>query len=139
MGRVHVGSFIFGSNENGLVIDIVATTRRHTPLPPYLFIVVMTVKFNDAHKNGSTRIEGQRVSGTETDEAVYADDTICIAQTTAAMNRLLNSIREKAGIIQQSTVKFASCEHAPNTNEVKYLGCLLNNREKYKHENTNVR
>ena len=34
----------------------------------------------------------QRVTGTEHDEVVYADDTICIAQTAAAMNRMLRAI-----------------------------------------------
>ena len=61
--------------------------------PLYLFTILMTALFRDIHDTDRAKTKQQRVTGTDHDQVVYADDTICIAQTTAAMNRLLDLIK----------------------------------------------
>ena len=64
--------------------------RRGCPLSPYLLLILITVLFHDIQANDAVRTENQRVVGMHADEVLYVDDTICVAQTTFAMNRLLN-------------------------------------------------
>lgn len=63
--------------------------RQSCPLSPYPFIILMSVIFHDIHQADTQAFQQQRVTGTEFDEVLYADDTVCIAQTERAMNRLL--------------------------------------------------
>jgi hypothetical protein len=114
--------------------------RQGCPLSPYLFIIVMSVMYHDVHANHRLLTERQRIIGTHTDEVLYADDTICFAQTTAAINRMLTAIEQegsKYGMrlnkgeyisIGQpgGTVRFADGSKVPVKEEVKYLGCLIN-------------
>ena len=72
----------------------------------------MTVMFHDIHENDTLKTKKQRVVGTDADEVLYADDTICIAQTMAAMNRLLSAIEtegEKYGL----KLNRDKCEYLP--------------------------
>ena len=80
------------------------------PISSYLFIILMTVMFHDIHKGDAVDTVKQRITGTETDEVLYADDTICIAQTTAAMNRMLNAI-EIQGKSYGLNLNKAKCEY----------------------------
>ena len=90
-----------------------------------------------------THTESQRIKGTYFDEVVYADDPICIAQTAAAMNRLLAAIesegrkygmrinKSRCGYLafgQPSRIRFQDGTKVPVKDEVKYIGCNLNNR-----------
>ena len=117
--------------------------RQGCPLSPYLFIIVMTVLFHDVHDQDKIRTGRQRVTGTIGDEVLYADDTICITQTVAAMNRLLAAIEaegkyyglnlnkkkcEYLGFGNPGPVKFANGTRMSTIHEVKYLGCLLNDK-----------
>ena len=103
----------------------------------------MTVMFHDIHHEDKTATEKQRLAGTTSDEVLYADDTICVAQTNAAMNRMLRAIEEegrryglrlnkkKCEYLKFGTagpVKFADGAKLYPVGEVKYLGCLLNER-----------
>ena len=103
----------------------------------------MTVIFRDIHDTDTTKTEKQRIAGTDADEVVYADDTICIAQTVPAMNRQLEAI-EKEGAKYgfrlnkgkceylafggAGPVRFANGQKVERKHEVKYLGCILNSR-----------
>jgi hypothetical protein len=116
--------------------------RQGCPLSPYLFIIVMSVMYHDVHANHRLLTERQRIVGTHTDEVLYADDTICFAQTTTAINKMLSAIEQegsKYGMrlnkdkceyisIGQpgGTVRFADGSKVPVREEVKYLGCLIN-------------
>ena len=70
--------------------------REGHPLSPSLFIIGMTVLFNDIHHDSRFSMEGQRIAGSIFDEVRYADDTICIPQKTAEMNSL-HAAFENAG------------------------------------------
>eukprot|EP00975_Prorocentrum_lima_P061546 12880533-Prorocentrum_lima.AAC.1 len=117
--------------------------RQGCPLSPYLFIIVMTVMYYDIHHDDQVRTTRQRVRGTEADEVLYADDTVCIGQTVAAMTRLLHAIEAKGleyglrlnktkceylGIGGPGPVRFSDGTKLKSTDEVKYLGCRLNAR-----------
>lgn len=69
--------------------------RQGCPRSPYLFIAVMTVLFHDIHKDAQIKTISQIAVGTDFDEVVYANDTICIAQIAAAMCRQLEEYKQK--------------------------------------------
>jgi hypothetical protein len=52
--------------------------RQGCPLPPYLFLIIMTVMFDDIHSTVEfeNNLEKNRILGTLFDEILYADDTI---------------------------------------------------------------
>ena len=117
--------------------------RQGCPLSPYLFIVLMSVLFADIHKNDTLQLAPHRVQGMETDEMLYADDTVCISEDEAALTRLLAAI-EKEGLKYGLRLNKRKCEYlhfgpagqvtfadgtpVPKKEEVKYLGCNMNNR-----------
>lgn len=70
--------------------------RQGCPLSPYMFLFIMTTLFHDTHRTLGNSLERQRVPGAEFDEVTYADDKICIATETKAMNELIKEI-EKQG------------------------------------------
>ena len=86
--------------------------RQGCPLSPYLFIIPMTVMFDDIHHGDKLNLKKQRVIGTEHDEVLYADDTICIAQNEQAMNRLLAAI-ETEGKKYGMRLNKNKCEYLP--------------------------
>ena len=117
--------------------------RQGCPLSPYLFVIFMTVLFHDIHQGDQLKMKQQRVVGTQADEVLYADDAICIAQNERAMNRLLAAIEtegakygmklnrskcEVLGFGEFSAIKFQDGTLVKRKEEVKYLGCLLNDR-----------
>ena len=65
--------------------------RQECPLSPYLFLIIMTTLFNDIHSR-DTQLLPHRFFGTNYDEIVYADDTICASEDTRAMNKFLKHI-----------------------------------------------
>ena len=60
--------------------------RQGCPLSPYLLIIFMSVLFRHIHQNDRLKLVRQRIRGTQADQVLYADDTICIAQSERAMN-----------------------------------------------------
>ena len=117
--------------------------RQGCPLSPYLFVILMSVLFADIHKNDSLDLGPHRVQGMDTDEVLYADDTICISEDEAALTRLLAAIESegnKYGLKlnkkkceylhfgRAGQVTFADGTPVPSKDEVKYLGCNMNNR-----------
>ena len=117
--------------------------RQGCPLSPYLFITLMTVMFHDIHEGDRLSMTEHRVTGTRADEVVYADDTICISEDEAAMNRLLVAMEKegnrygmelnkgKCELVRFGNtcqIKFADGTEIQPKEEVKYLGCKLNER-----------
>ena len=77
----------------------VAGNRNQTRMQsPYLFIIVMTVMFNEIHKELGTTLIEKRVDGITVGEILYADDTICIGTDTKTLNRFLKAIEGKGTI-----------------------------------------
>ena len=117
--------------------------RQGCPLSPYLFIIVMTVMFEDIKEdhNLATNLIKNRVPGADFDEVMYADDTICISQDTKTMNKFIKSI-ETIGKEYGLSLNKTKCELITTANkpdihfsdkttilekdEVEYLGCQLN-------------
>ena len=84
--------------------------RQGCPLSPYLFITLMTCLMHDVHQGDHLNLEAQRVLGTQADEVLYADDTICITQDENAMNRLVNEI-EVEGAYYGLKLNRGKCEY----------------------------
>ena len=100
----------------------------------------MTVMFHDIHKDDQLSMKRHRVKGTEFDEVLYADVTICISQHEDAINRLLAKI-ETEGARDCLKLNRTNCEYLkfgdagaigfsdgtliPPSADVKYLGCNL--------------
>ena len=103
----------------------------------------MTVMFHDIHKNDNPKTEKQRLEGLMSDEVLYADDTICISKTVAAMNRLVK-MKEEQGAKYGLKLNHKKCEYLsfgkqarityqdgtriPFKKEVKYLGVVINDK-----------
>ena len=84
--------------------------RQGCPLSPYLFLIVMSCLFHDIHKNDATKTTEHRVDGMDTDEVLYADDTICVSENEETMNRLLAAI-EKEGTNYCLKLNKTKCEY----------------------------
>jgi len=56
--------------------------RQGCPLSPYLFLIVMTVMFEDIHHDDQHGLAKHRLAGMAFDEVLYADDTICVSADT---------------------------------------------------------
>ena len=106
----------------------------------------MTCFFEDVHVAENGRLDRSsiwkhRVRGASFDEVLYADDTVCISESVAAMTRLLKLIEaesEKSGL-KLHNKKYTSLGYGKKGNlhltglkevisqeeEVKYLGCQL--------------
>ena len=117
--------------------------RQGCPASPYLFIISMSVLFRDMHEDDCLKLTRQGVRGTQADQVLYADDTICIAQNERAMNRLLGAIEEEGskygmrlnrdkcevlGFGKINAIKFRDGTKVSQKKQVKYLGCLLNEK-----------
>ena len=115
--------------------------RQGCPLSPYLFLVVMTVIFDDIKHKMETNLAQHRIPGAFFDEVVYADDTICLSTDTKTMNQFLKEIEiegKKYGMTlnkgkceticsnQNMNVHFQDKTQVEKKEEVKYLGCMLN-------------
>lgn len=124
--------------------------RQTCPLSPYLFLVVMTVMFEDIHYQIHSYMAIQRVPGTNFDEVVYADQTICIGTDTRKINILLKAIEEEGkqyGLKvnknkceavtnkSRSNIHFADGTPLTKQAEVKYLACMLNEKKATREQN----
>ena len=123
--------------------------RQGCPLSPYLFLIVMTAIFHDVHDDLRCGMVSGRVPGTEFDEVMYADDTICISTDTREMNKMLAEIKTIGGIYglklnktkcevmkknHNANVHFKDGTAVPNKDEVEYLGCTMNQHTNYNRE-----
>ena len=79
----------------------------------------------------------------ETDDILYADDTICISEDEEALSRLLQAIEVEGGKyrlrLNKKKCEYLHCGTAgkiyftdgtqvPKQHEVKYLGCNMNDK-----------
>ena len=115
--------------------------RQGCPLSPYLFLVVMTVLFNDIHEQIGLELIQNRIPGATFDEVLYADDTICISTCTKTINKLIERIEtlgEKYGLILNHNkcevlttevnpdIHFKNRTRIEKKDQVTYLGCEIN-------------
>ena len=103
----------------------------------------MSVLFQDIHQGDKLKLHEHRVLGMETDEIIYADDTICISEDEEAFSRLLQAIEVEGGkyglrfnnnkcqylhFCTAGKIHFTDWTQVPKQHEVKYLGCNMNDK-----------
>ena len=69
--------------------------RQGCQLSPCLFLIVMTVMFEDVNYRIEEELKKHRVPGTIFDEFTYADDTICFSTDTKTINTFIQEIEEE--------------------------------------------
>ena len=84
--------------------------RQGCPLSPYLFTVIMTCLFHDIHYRDGLRTREHRIEGTTHDQVLYADDTICMSEDEAALQRLIQAI-EVEGATYGLRLNNQNCEY----------------------------
>lgn len=80
------------------------------PLSPYLFILVMTVLFQDVKSSTplKRKLDANRVLGAKFDETLYADDAILASKHQRALDIFLHAIeREGKKIVMRLNQKHA--------------------------------
>ena len=131
----------FGDRAKG---GVGSGIRQGCPLSPYLFIMLLTVIFEDVDwallSDGiatNTWSVGKPVYDLE-----YADDTLLLALTTTQLQAMLQALEEQAYLYGMSLnqtkteiladprksppkVKFRSGEAVPTTTLIKYLGSMI--------------
>jgi len=100
-----------------------------------------TTLFYDIHEGDTQKLGKHGVFGTNFDEIVYADDTICISTDTKAINHFLKDIekegknyglllnKDKCELLTTSLnadIRFENGTKVKRKPEVTYLGCQIN-------------
>ena len=105
--------------------------------------------FRDIHYNLQEGMAKYRIPGATFDKVIYADDTICMSTDTRQLNQMLAEIEiegKKYGMLlnknkcevvtnrPNSNIKFQDGTKVTQKEEVKYLGCMLNQKGNTKTE-----
>ena len=82
-----------------------AGIRQGCPLSPYLFVLVMTVMFEDIHDEIDADICNCRLGRINFSEILYADDTLLVTKNTKGMNKLLHAIERESAYYRLNLTK----------------------------------
>ena len=82
------GESAFKTQDSGI--------RQGCPLSPYLFLLVMTVMFEDIHYSTRRQTNSGTIDGLLFTEIIYVDDTLLVQKKTRETNTLLREIRDES-------------------------------------------
>ena len=109
--------------------------RQGCPLSPYLFVILMSVLFEDIHEKVNPklfRLKGGIIDGLDFSEILYADDTLLVPKNDKDATLLLNEI-EKESEYYNMKLNEDKCEYIAmnGTANIKFQnGTLMNSTDK---------
>eukprot|EP00973_Karenia_brevis_P086978 12061335-Karenia_brevis.AAC.1 len=118
-----------------------AGIRQGCPLSPYLFIILLTVMFDDIHRK-NPNLRKSHIAASNWTDLLYADDTLLIMKSTQQMNKLIWQIeieseyynlklnKDKCIILEMKgtfNVRFRDNVPLKKKDHAKYLGAILQN------------
>ena len=118
-------------------------TSRLPTLPLFIHCADVSAIPRYSQKNDALKFKEHRVQGMDTEEILYADDTICASEDKQALSRLLAAFEvegskygfrlnmNKCELLhfgKAGQVFFAGGTPVPNKSELKYIGCNMNDK-----------
>ena len=84
--------------------------RQGCPLSPYLFVLLMTVMFNDIHNELDSKIIAGKLDHFRYHEILYADDTLIIGKRAREVNMIIKAIEKESAKYNMKLNK-GKCNH----------------------------
>ena len=123
--------------------------RQGCPLSPYLFVIFMTVLFNDVKDEVGAKAMGRAMDVVDFSNILYADDTFLVGKHSRELNKILWAIEKHSGrhgmklnkkkcvyinMNNKNNSKFTDGTTMPREEEATYLGAKITKKNQNRKE-----